>query len=351
MAKHKQAMLPVISISPQRREELHNKLKELYNEVKIRFNDLGKFQDVLTLQANYGSKDLKDHQEPEEFAKQFLIKPLIEFLGYEPVSETVLPTPFGMKNPDYKIKPIKQDTPLFYVEAEPFNTDLKSRGHGISQVNDWLISKASKTLYGIATDGFIWVLCKFEEASSKARPIYTVDLKPIFTRFLLKVVLGATTEAEQIEENFLQFDAQNALKFLEKKLEFLEEEKEEISRSFYNDYVQYVFGYDKKGKRIQGTYLLKEVIPPSNTLDQSNLFAIIFMNRIIFIKFLEENGIVSKTLLKDLWGRYKQSGIPVSFYEAYMKPLFYKVFNIGKENRESKISTKGLFFSLTISFT
>ena len=343
MAKHKQAMLPVISISPQRREELHNKLKELYNEVKIRFNDLGKFQDVLTLQANYGSKDLKDHQEPEEFAKQFLIKPLIEFLGYEPVSETVLPTPFGMKNPDYKIKPIKQDTPLFYVEAEPFNTDLKSRGHGISQVNDWLISKASKTLYGIATDGFIWVLCKFEEASSKARPIYTVDLKPIFTRFLLKVVLGATTEAEQIEENFLQFDAQNALKFLEKKLEFLEEEKEEISRSFYNDYVQYVFGYDKKGKRIQGTYLLKEVIPPNNTLDQSNLFAIIFMNRIIFIKFLEENGIVSKTLLKDLWGRYKQSGIPVSFYEAYMKPLFYKVFNMGKENRESKISTNPMF--------
>jgi type I restriction-modification system DNA methylase subunit len=343
MAKHKQTMLPVISISPQRREELHNKLKELYNEVKSRFNELGKFQDVLTLQSNYGSKDLKDHQEPEEFAKQFLIKPLIEFLGYEPVSETVLPTPFGMKNPDYKIKPIKQDTPLFYVEAEPFNTDLKSRGHGISQVNDWLISKASKTLYGIATDGFIWVLCKFEEASSKARPIYTVDLKPIFTRFLLKVVLGATTEAEQIEENFLQLDAQNALKFLEKKLEFLEEEKEEISRSFYNDYVQYVFGYDKKGKRIQGTYLLKEVIPPNNTLDQSNLFAVIFMNRIIFIKFLEENGIVSKTLLKDLWGRYKQSGIPVSFYEAYMKPLFYKVFNTGKENRESKISTNPMF--------
>jgi hypothetical protein len=262
MPKHKQTTLPVISISPQRRKELHNKLKELYNEVKNRFNDLGKFQDVLTLQASYCSKDLKDHQEPEEFAKQFLIKPLIEFLGYEPVSETVLPTPFGMKNPDYKIKPIKQDEPLFYVEAEPFNTDLKSRGHGISQVNDWLISKASKTLYGIATDGFIWVLCKFEEASSKARPIHTVDLKPIFTRFLLKVVLGAKTEVEKIEKNFLQFDARNAIQFLEKKLEFLEEEKEEISRNFYNDYVKYVFGYDKKGERIQGTYLLREVVPP-----------------------------------------------------------------------------------------
>ena len=108
-----------------------------------------------------------------------------------------------MKNPDYKLKPINQEKPLFYVEAEPFNMDLFSRGHGTSQVNDWLLSKASKTLYGIATDGFIWVLLKFEEASSKARPIYTVDLRPVFSRFLHKVVLGQQHEADQIEETFL----------------------------------------------------------------------------------------------------------------------------------------------------
>jgi hypothetical protein len=77
----KQAMLPVIKVSPQKKQALHNKLNELYHEVKSRFNDLGKFQDVLTYGASYSSKDLKDQQEPEEFAKQFLIKPLIEFFG------------------------------------------------------------------------------------------------------------------------------------------------------------------------------------------------------------------------------------------------------------------------------
>lgn len=97
MPKSKQTMLPVIAVSKQRRDELHSKLKHVYSEVKARFNDFGKFQDVLTLQANYGSKDLRDHQEPEEFAKQFVIKPILEFLGYEMVGETVLPTPFGMK--------------------------------------------------------------------------------------------------------------------------------------------------------------------------------------------------------------------------------------------------------------
>jgi type I restriction-modification system DNA methylase subunit len=344
MPKSKQTVLPVIQISLQRKEELHNKLKELYNEVKIRFNDFGKFQDVLTYQASYGSKDLKDQQEPEECAKQFLIKPLIEFLGYETVDETVLPTPFGMKNPDYKIKPNNQDKPLFYVEAEPFNTDLTSRGHGISQVNDWLLSRASKTPYGIATDGFKWVLVKFEEASSKARPIFTIDLRPVFARFLQKVVLGKPTEADQIEENFLQYDSQTALQFLEKKLEFLEEEREAISKSFYNDYVRYVFGYDDKGQRIQGTYLLKEVIPPSNTeTNQSNLFAVVFMNRLIFIKFLEENEIVSKTLLNDLWGMYKESGSASSFYDAYLKALFYEVFNKGKESRRPKVAINSLY--------
>ena len=345
MPKSKQTVLPVIEITPQRKEELHNKLKEIYNEVKSRFNDFGKFQDVLTLQASYSSKDLKDQQEPEEFTKQFVIRPLIEFLGYDTrVGETQLPTPFGMKSPDYKIKPKNQDNPLFFVEAEPFNTDLNTRGHGISQVNDWLLSKASKTLYGIATDGFLWVLVKFEEASSKARPIHAVDLRPVFSRFLHKVLLGTETEVDQVEDNFLQFDSKNALIFLEKKLEFLEEEREEISRNFYNDYVRYVFGLDEEGKPIEATCLLKEITPPNDcAVNQSNLFAVVFMNRIIFIKFLEENGIVSKTLLRDLWTKYKESGLPVSFYEAYMKPLFYKVFNKGKDDREPKINMNPLF--------
>lgn len=344
MPKSKQTMLPVIQISPQKKEALHNKLKEIYHDVKNRFKDFGKFQDVLSQGASYGSKDLKDEQEPEEFAKQFLIKPLIEFLGYETVGETVLPSPFGMKKPDYKIKPTNQDKPLFYVEAEPFNTDLASRGHGISQVNDWLLSRASKTPYGIATDGFKWVLVKFEEASSKAKPFFTVDLKPVFLKFVHKITFGRPNEAEQIEESFLNINSENALRFLEGFLEYLEEEKEAISRRFYTDYVRYVFGFDEKGQRIQGTYLLKEVLPPSNVAtDQTNLFAVVFMNRVIFIKFLEESKIVSKNLLKNLLDRYKESGSASAFYEAYLKALFYEVFNKGKDSRHTVVRTNALY--------
>ena len=339
-----QTRLPVIRVDSRKREALHSKLKELYHDFKGRFKNFGTFQSVLGQGSSYGSKDLKDEQQPEEFAKQFLIKPLIEFLGYETVSETVLPSPGGRKKPDYTIRPVDQDKPIFYVEAEPFNTDLTSSGHGISQVNDWLLSRASKTSYGIATDGLQWILVKFEEASSKGRQFFKVDLRPVFLKILNPHSFGPPNEVEQIEESLLSLDSEYALVFLENYLEKIEEEKEEISKNFYNDYVRYVFGFDEKGERVKGTYLLKEVISPATAENsQSNLFAVIFMNRVIFIKFLEEKGIVSKNLLKGLLEKYRESGSASTFYEAYLKALFYEVFNKGKESRSSIVRTNHLY--------
>jgi hypothetical protein len=172
------------SRSPQKRENLDRKLVELYQKIRSKFKFFGTFQDVLTRSSGYGSADLKDEQEPEEFAKRQLIEPLIEFLGYETVSETTLPSPVGRKKPDYTIRPKNQEKPIFYVEAEPFNTDLYSGGRGVSQVKDWLLSRASKTSYGIATDGFQWIILKFDDASAQSKPFLKVDLKPIFLRIL-----------------------------------------------------------------------------------------------------------------------------------------------------------------------
>lgn len=85
------------SCSPQKIENLDQKLRELYHKIKSRFKLFGTFQDVVTKSSGYHSSDLKDEQEPEEFAKRQLIEPLIEVLGYEIVSETILPSPGGKK--------------------------------------------------------------------------------------------------------------------------------------------------------------------------------------------------------------------------------------------------------------
>jgi hypothetical protein len=130
------------------------------------------------------SEDLKDRQEPEEFVKRTLVEPLIDSLGFEVVPETVLPSPSGRKKPDYTIRPKNKDKPIFYVEAEALNIDLRSKEHGISQVEDWLISRASKTDYGIATNGLEWRLLKFDATSAKSKEILKIDLRPLFLKIL-----------------------------------------------------------------------------------------------------------------------------------------------------------------------
>ena len=339
-----QTRFSVIQIAPEKKKNLEEKLTEVYHTIKNKFKSFGTFQDVLTKSSDYHSKDLKDEQSPEEFAKRELIEPLIELLGFEIVAETVLPSPSGRKKPDYTIRPKRQDKPIFYVEAEPLSTDLYSKDHGVSQVQDWLLSRASKTDYGIATNGFQWILLKFDTVSAQSKDFLKVDLRPIFLRILNPDSFVSPKEVERIVEDFLVLDREYVSLFLEGYLERIEKEKEEISKRFYNDYVRFLFGYDKKGNTVEGTCLLNKVITPSDTSDNSvNLFSVVFMNRIIFIKFLEEKGIVPKNLLKKLLESYKSSGTPGTFYETYLKPLFYEVFNKSKANRISTVRTSPIY--------
>ena len=339
-----QTRFTIISIPPEKKTSLDDKIRELYHVIKSKFKNFGTFQDVLTKSVSYGSKDLKDEQEPEEFVKQNLIQPLIEFLGYETVSETVLPSPVGRKKPDYTIRPRSQELPIFYVEAESFNTDLRAEGHGVSQVDSWLLSRASKTNYGIATDGFLWIMRKFDPSSAKSKDFFKVDLRPIFLKLLSPGSFISIDEIGGIEENFLTFDCAYVSKYLESYLEKIEEEKEEISKRFYNDYVKIVFGFDEKGNCIKGTCLMNEVAAPSIEVNNhANLFSVVFMNRLIFIKFLEEKGIVPKDFLKKLLEKYRGSGLPGTFYETYLKLLFYEVFNKGQNNRISIVRTNPIY--------
>lgn len=312
--------------------------------MKSRFKLFGTFQNVLTKSSSYSSADLKDEQGPEEFVKRQLIEPLLDVLGYEIVSESVLRVPAGKKKPDYIIRPRNQAEPIFYVEAEPINTDLYKESHGLSQVEDWLLSRASKTDYGIATDGLKWILLKFDTASAKSKEFFTVDLKRIFLKLLNPASFIDQEELEKIKQEFLKLDREYVSLFLDSYLESIEEEKESISRRFYNDYVRYIFGYDEKGNTIQGTYLLNRVNAPSETIgNDAKLFSVVFMNRLIFIRFLEDQGVVPSDLLQKLLERYKSSPTPGTFYETYLRLLFYQVFNRSKSSRISNVRIDTLY--------
>lgn len=249
-----QTRFTLTAVSKEKKKAFDEKIIELFQAIKNRFKHVGTFQKVITEYSKYGSFDLVDEQEPEQFAKQYLIQPLIEFLGYTIISETVISAPAGKRKPDYLIRPAGQETPVFYVEAESFNTDLTSEGHGINQVREWLVSRATKTDYGIATDGLKWTVVKYNPASTKPKTIHEVNLRNIFLRLLdptHRTLAEVDSEIEKSKIDFLNLSQEYISHLINNYLEEVEEKKEAITKKFYNEYVKNVFGYDKKGKPIK----------------------------------------------------------------------------------------------------
>ena len=332
---HSQMCLPALAIDDGKIRNLDKKLNEIYCNTKSKFKNFGTFQKILLKSSKCSSEDLEDKQAPEEFTKQNIIEPLLEFLGFDFVKETKLPSPDGMKRPDYIIRPKSRENPAFYIEAKPLNTDLYSTGNAISQINHLLISKAAVTTYGIATDGFEWILIKYDVPSAKGKEIRRVNLRDVFKN--INHPNANQDKIESIKENFLGFHSQYIQSWLENCLVKTEEKKEEISNDFYNSYIKNVFGYEN-GKLTEGICLQNKIIPPPKINETDvKTFSVIFMNRLIFIKFLEEKGaIVPNNLLLNLMNNYKSSGTSGTFYETYLKPLFYDVFNKSIINRSER---------------
>lgn len=330
-----QTRLPIIDISSENRKKLDNELSEIYQNIKSRFKDFFTFQSIVTDPSKHlHSIDTEDDQIPEEFTKQHFIKPLIDFLGFETISQASLSSPGGRRLPDYIIRPKGKPTPIIYVEAESLNSDLYGKTEGIAQVNEWLLSRASKTDYGIATDGFTWIVLKFDTVSAQSKEFLKVDLRPVFLKLLNPMAFVDEAEIKNLEKKFLNLHCDYISSFFQGYLEIIEKEREEISKNFYNDYVRHVFGYDRTGNIIKGVCLLNKIIRPTDADDRNaRLFAVVFMNRLIFLRFLEEKGIIPKDLLKNLFNKYQSSGMPATFYDTYLKPLFYEVLNRSQANR------------------
>jgi hypothetical protein len=88
-------------------------------------------------------------------------------------------------------------------------------------------------------------------------------------------------------------------------------------------------------------YLVNKIIPPTSNIDErtKEKFAILFMNRLLFIKFLEEKDLVDRELLNNLIEKYNHSPPPNSLFKAYLSPLFYEVFNKPQKDRATSDDT------------
>lgn len=323
-----------------KKSEFHEVIKNIYGALYQEVNNKLLFEQLINGRV-LERADTNLRKAPEDLTKEIIIKPLFKFLGFKEEDlhrETASGSTIERRAADYTL--IIGDERIL-VEAEPLNKDLNLKGSGIEQVGSWLEKRSFRADYGIATNGFTWVLLKYDSDDYKLKRLVVVELKGFFQEILGQSHL--TELKEIINEFYSGFSHKYILSTAKDRATFLEEKKEKITRRFYEDYIRYVFGYDKRTK--SHTYCLLDAIsPPTSLIDSENiadekrLFSVNLMSRLIFIKFLEDKGLVQKNLLLNMFKEYNKSNIPAKFYKTYLQTLFYEVFNTPLNQRGTNVN-------------
>jgi len=183
--------------------------------------------------------------------------------------------------------------------------------------------------------------------------IEDVDLRPVF----LALFENATTEQhaptaalsdeqrELVSTLLRTFEYGNFVSIIDDARAVIKRKQEAITDEFYQDYIEIVFGVEEGTDDRRARSLIGEgiVSPDAADGDDVRLFAVDLMNRLIFIKFLEDKRIVRPDLLDTLAKTYEDGIYPQSLYETFLDPLFYDAFNAKPDDRESGIENIEVF--------
>jgi len=71
------------------------------------------------------------------------------------------------------------------------------------------------------------------------------------------------------------------------------------------------------------------------------------MNRLLFVKFLETRGVIEQGFLSERVAEYEDQKhkFAGNLYESQIKPLFYKLLNVPKDERDPKYRDEDAWFS------
>ena len=296
-----------------------------------------------------------DGLQPESFTQQAVIEPLLDGLGYEYNTEAGGLSGGRTMVADYTVSLREQptiDSTRLLVEAEPINKDIDSRKHGIGQVRDWLSKREFESDFGFATDGLRWAFVRYDPDSYTHNVIEEVDLQPVFIA-LFENQVGKQedpteaifdAERDRVTRLIQTFEFENFVSISGDARQVIERKKEEITDDFYDDYIRYVFGIvsddEETARSLVGDGV---VVPDGATEEEARLFAVEMMNRLVFIKFLEDKGLVHPDLLRTLKETYEDGYYTDTFYEQFLQSLFYDVMNNKPDDRPETVRNIDLF--------
>jgi hypothetical protein len=312
-------------------------LRSFTQSLSAALDDPHKFERVLKGKDEITSADVG--QRPETFTENNLIFPLLDACG-----QNYNEQPYGEKGsqvvwPDFELL---LDEPKVIGE----NKSLNKFSDGVSEVRDYLDRKSIGADYGIVTDGFDWALIKIELGGDVTEypEISRLDLRATIAELARdEGVMGSSaaqdTDVEDIINEFggtYEFDSFVELVTETAPRTIRDERKRDVDE-FFELYIELLFG-ESEGHEYD-TSLIDDIHSPDDTTEtEERLFAVTLVNRLLFVKFLESRDVLDDGFLRTRVEQYEenQTVLAGNLYETQIKPIFYKLFNTAKKDREPK---------------
>lgn len=280
---------------------------------------------------------------PEPWTRRHLIRPLLDAVGlyWEPEIHgggEGYPD-FGVTNLDVMV--IGEDKKLNRSEAADEDVE--------AYLNNKAASRGAE--YGIATDGITWTVVRIELGGDYLDYDRVTPTPLSFRRELLRIAAKNTSlsysgvsevdvdeKAETFAETF-ERDAFDRLLTREAPKQIRREKRAGIEE-FYDLYVQLLFGEGSENYDYETTLLDAIRAPATASEADERKFAIKLVNRLLFVKFLEDNGVLPENFLTERVEKYREARNVEQFtgglYKSQLQPLFFSLFNTEKDDRIPK---------------
>jgi hypothetical protein len=342
-------------------EDLTRTIEQVVSDLRTRITSDDRLETLLRGQPGpdiLHGNDITEQGDPEPFTQRRVIEPLFEALGYPDfTTEASGLADQQRQKADYLFSLREFDaieSKRLPIEAEPLNKNLHQQNHGVGQVEGWLDSYSFGAEFGIATDGMRWVLIKYDRERYQYDTLAEVNLQPVFIAAFENLTGQQVSLSEWVDEEtdalidrFMRsFGFENFVTIASDARSVIEETKSAITDEFYDEYVRRVFGVIEESEDDRTAFSLVGdgiVAPEAATGDDIRLFAVETMNRLIFIKFLEDKHVVEPDLLRALWETYEDGVYPDRFYGTFLERLFYDVFDTKPEQRTRQVQSIELF--------
>ena len=195
--------------------------------------------------------DIKNNSQPEDFTEKCIIEPLLKYLGYSVhAHKSGSGSKTNKKEVDYIVESKSGNNIL--VESEPINKNLYQKEVGVKQMETYLELKSFRADIGIVTNGFTWILLKYDCQDYTIKILETIELRYFFVEELNKrrgqrqIV---QSQDKQVERFIRTFSKKTIDSTVIERAAIIKERKRDISRQFYDDYIRYVFGVNGKNNK------------------------------------------------------------------------------------------------------